>query len=354
MRTIPPLALTWSGLLVLALALPVSGCKGGTAHAGAPEPARSVPVKVTRVTRGQLSRTIHAAGVLSAKRELDLSFKVPGVVQRVLVEEGARVKRGQLLAVLDATELAAGSQQASEASRKAERDLARARALHEASGVPRNALDDAETAAVLARASAESAAFNLRHASLLAPDDGVIERRALEVGEVVAPGRPVLHFKSGVGSVLKVGLVDRDVLAVKQGDRAEVVLDALPDQPFAARVTRVATSRTRATGTYEVELSLLDGRAALALPSGLTAKVSFVRDENALSLPLTALVDGDREQAAVFTLDNEVARRSAVQIDAIEGDRVTLADGLPEGTLVVSSGAAELRDGERVRVVGEE
>ncbi|HEX6243773.1 MAG TPA: efflux RND transporter periplasmic adaptor subunit, partial [Polyangiales bacterium] len=290
MRLIAPSVLAWSGLLV-ALALPLGGCSDPKAHAGAEEPERSVPVKVTRVTRGQLSRTIHAAGVLSAKRELDLAFKVPGVVHRVLVEEGARVKRGQLLAVLDATELAAGSQQASEASRKAERDLARARTLHEASGVPRNALDDAETAAVLARASAESAAFNLRHASLLAPDDGVIERRTLEVGEVIAPGLPVMHFKSGVGSVLKVGLVDRDVLAVKQGDRAEVVLDALPEQPFAARVTRVATSRTQATGTYEVELSLLDGRAALALPSGLTAKVSFVRDERALSLPLTALVD---------------------------------------------------------------
>ncbi|HEX6240578.1 MAG TPA: hypothetical protein VFZ61_06790, partial [Polyangiales bacterium] len=92
----------------------------------------------------------------------------------------------------------------------------------------------------------------------------------------------------------------------------------------------------------------------LALPSGLTAKVSFVRDERALSLPLTALVDGDREQAAVFTLDNGVARRSPVQIETIEGDRVTLSEGLREDTLVVSSGAAELRDGERVRVVGEE
>jgi RND family efflux transporter MFP subunit len=331
-----------------------SGC--GEAQAKAPEvqAERSVPVVVTRVSRGRLLRNIHAAGVLSAKRELDLSFKVPGVVQRVLVDEGARVKRGQLLAMLDPTEVQAGSQQASEAYNKAERDVARARLLHAANGVPRNILDDAETAVVLTRAGAESAAFNLRHSALTAPDDGVVERRTLEVGEVVAPGRPVFHFKSGLGSVVKAGLVDRDVLAVSLGDRAEVVLDAMQGHPFAARVTRVATSRTQATGTYEVELSLLDGRAALELPSGLTAKVSFVRDESALSIPLTALVDGDREQAAVFTLEGNKARRTEVRIDGIEGDRVTLAAGLSENTQVVSTGAPELRDGVTVRVVGEE
>jgi RND family efflux transporter MFP subunit len=334
--------------------VPTSGCADAQAKAKDTHEERSVPVKVARVTRGRLLRNIRAAGVLSAKRELDLSFKVPGVVQRVLVDEGARVKRGQLLAVLDPTEIEAGSLSASEAYTKAERDAARARVLHAEKGVPKNTLDDAETALVLARAGRDSAAFNLRHTSLYAPDDGVVEQRALEVGEVVAAGLPVFHFKSGLGSVLKVGLVDRDVLAVALGDRAEVVLDAMPDQPFAARVTRIATSRTPATGTFEVELALLDGRAALALPSGLTAKVAFVRDESALSVPLTALVDGDREQAAVFTLEDGVARRSAVQIDAIEGDRVTLRAGLREDTLVVSTGAAELRDGARVRVVGEE
>jgi RND family efflux transporter MFP subunit len=345
----------WLSLVALS-ALPLGAVGCGEARAKAPEVEveRSVPVVVTRAQRGRLLRSVHAAGVLSAKRELDLSFKVPGVVQRVLVEEGAHVKRGQLLATLDPTEVQAGSEQASEAYVKAQRDAARARMLHEASSLPRASMEDAETALVLTRAAASSAAFNLRHSSLVAPDDGVVERRTLEAGEVVAPGRPVFHFKSGLGSVVKVGLVDRDVLTVSLGDRAEVELDAMAGHPFAARVTRVATSRTPTSGTYEVELALLDMRAALALPSGLTAKVSFVRDESALSLPLTALVEGDREHAAVFRLEQGKARRTPVRIDGIEGDRVMLAGGIDEAVQVVSTGAAELRDGARVRVVGEE
>ncbi len=340
-------ALFWCSLAALALV----GCERRAAGATAAASERVIPVTVTEVQQGPLQRSARAAGVLKEKRELDLAFKIPGIVSRVLVEEGARVKRGQLLAVLDPTEVEAGAAQAEETYLKAQRDLSRAQALHENQGIARSSLDDAQSAMVLARASMQSAAFNLKHAQLVAPADGVIDRRLVEVGEVVAPSLPVLRFKSGLGSVVRVSLVDRDVVSMSLGDLGQVVLDARPEQPFAARVTRIASSITPATGTFEVELTPLEPRVAVALPSGLSAKVTFERARECASLPLTSIVDGDGDRAFVFLVEHGRARRIPIEIDGVEGERVALRTRLSQGVQVVATGAAELRDGAPVHVV---
>jgi RND family efflux transporter MFP subunit len=347
--TPPQLALI-AQLGLLAAVPQLSACES-PARAAGPREERAVPVLLSPVRREPVTHLVRAAGVLHAKRELDLSFKVGGVIQRVAVEEGAHVKRGQLLCLLDPTELEAGSRQANESLAKAERDMTRTRSLHEQNGVPRNMLEDAETALAVARATEAGAAFNLKHTALYAPEDGVIDRRMVEVGEVVAPTRPVLHLKSVGGSVVRVNLVDRDALALALGDAAKVVLDARPDEPLGARVTRIAASATPGAGTFEIELSLAQTRA---LPSGLTAKVAFERAEPALSVPLTALVDGDGERAALFVVAEGRARRVPVRVLGIEGERALLGAGVAEYTQVVATGAAELRDGARVRVTGEE
>jgi len=335
------------------LSLSASGCGQSPALASGPEEQRALPVAVSAVRSELLQRTTRVPGTLKARSELDLSFKVSGVIKRVAVEEGARVRRGQLLAVVDPTELAAGAAQASQALLKAERDVGRARSLHASGGVPRNTLDDAETALAIAREGSVSASFNLRHSELRAPDDGIIDTRTLEVGEVVAAARPVMHFRALGSAEVHVQLVDHEALAMAVGNPALVTLDARPHEPLKAKVTRVASTATPGTGTFAVELAL-DDVAARALPSGLSVKVTFARSEPALSVPLMALVDGDGEHAAVFVLKDGHALRSKVRVDYLEGERAALLQGPAAGTMVVAAGAGELRDGALVRVVGEQ
>lgn len=335
------------------LALGSSGCGESSAHAAVPELARALPVAVAAIRSELLQRSTRVSGTLKARSELDLSFKVSGVIKRVLVEEGAHVRRGQLLAVIDPTELAAGSAQASQSLLKAERDVSRARSLHASGGVPRNTLDDAETALAIAREGAVSAGFNLRHSELHAPEDGIIDTRTLEVGEVVNAARPVMHFRALGGNEVHVALVDREALALSPGNPAEVTLDARPSERLHAKVTRIASTATAGTGTFEVELALNDPRAR-ALPSGLTVKVTFMRSEPALSVPLLSLVDGDGDSAAVFVLEGDHALRRKVRVDYLEGERAALLEGPPAGTRVVAAGAGDLRDGALVRVVSEE
>ncbi|MGC3997644.1 MAG: efflux RND transporter periplasmic adaptor subunit [Anaeromyxobacter sp.] len=339
-------------LTALALAaLAAAGCSASRADQAAPaDPA--IPVRALPLAGGPVDRPVRAAATVAPRDERALAFKVGGVVARVDVREGQRVRRGQVLALLDDTEVAAGAAQAREALAKAERDLVRARALAEADVVARATLEDAETGARVARAAADAAAFNLRRAALVAPDDGWAEARLAEPGEVVAAGQPIVRVSGrGQGWVVRASLPDRDVLGLRPGQPATVTVDARPGRAIAGTLAEIARSATRGTGTYEVEVRL-DPAAAPDLLGGLTAKLEIPRTVDApAAVPLAALVDADGATGAVFTVEGGRARRVPVRIAFLQGDRAVLAERPSGISSVVVEGAARLADGAPVQVV---
>lgn len=343
----PPTA---APIALLAAALLAAGC-GPSAHAAAraDEDGR-VPVRTAPVERGPIPRPIRATGSLAAKDQAALGFRSGGRIAALLVEAGAPVRRGQPLARLDATDVAEAVRQAREADRKAQRDLARARALRAEDAVAAAVAEDAETGAAVAGANLRAAEFALANAVLLAPDDGWVDRRLAEVGEVVAPGQPVFQL-SGVsrGLVVRAALPEQDALGLAPGRPATVTLDARPGLTLPGRVREVARVPSRGTGTYEVEVALLPGRAPDELLSGLTARVEIARTVPAAgAVPLAAVQEGDGERGAVYALDGERARRVPVRIAFLEGDRAVLAEGLEGVPEVVVEGAPRLADGARV------
>ena len=334
----------------LALALP--GC-GPAAAAPAPAAeAAAVAVRTAAVAPGPIDRPVRASGTVFTKDEWELGFKVGGLLARVEVHEGQVVRRGQVLAALDATELSAGVRAAREAVEKARRDADRVGALADGDAAPRAAAEDSRTAAAVAEAQLAAAEFNLRHATLVAPDDGWVDRRLAEPGEVVAPGRAIVHLSGrGRGFVVRAALPDRDVLGLVPGTPATVTLDARPGQPLAAAVAEVSRAAGHGTGTYQVELRVDPAGLDAPLLSGLTAKVEIARRVSAAgAVPLCAVVDGDGERGAVFTVQGGVARRVPVRIAFLQGDRAVLAGGLEGIDRVVAEGAARLADGDRVQV----
>lgn len=332
--------------------LAAGGCQTPSVVQAADTPrVEAIPVRLGAVGRGSLTRRIRASGTIHLKAEADLSFKVGGVVTRVAADSGTRVRKGQILATIDPTEMQAGQSQALEAVRKAERDLARVQGLRDTGAVGSVDVQNAQTALDVARATNEAAQFNLRQTSLIAPDDGVIDRRLVEVGEVAAPGRPMFHLRGlSRGVVVRAQLSDRDALQLRLGDPARVTLDARPELAIAAHVAQIATSASPGTGTLEVELQL-EAADAMRLPSGLTAKLEIDRNEVVLaSVPLAALVDGDGTSAAVYVVEGERAKRVPVRVSFLAEDRAALASELPLVDSVVELGATRLEDGSLVRV----
>jgi RND family efflux transporter MFP subunit len=342
--------------LVLALAvfiapLLVMACDRGQAHAPASKPL--VPVRVAAVEYRSIAPPILATGLLSPKDEADLSFKIAGVIERILVEEGDAVRGGQPLASLDPREIDAHLSQAGSGLEKAERDLERARRLFADSVATLEQVQDAETGLAVARAGFQAVEFDQGHAVITAPSDGVILRRSAEPGEMVAPGRPVIAFGGTTrGSIVRVGLADRDAVRAHRGDPAMVVFRVDPEHPVRGTVSEVAAATDPATGTFRVEVAV---PGASRFASGLVAEVE-IRPANAETMaliPVDALLEVDGRRGSIYALDDtrtHVERRD-IEIAFLDGDLVAVRSGLAGVEHVVRDGAARLDHGDSVVVM---
>lgn len=337
-----------SGLVAPVLA---AGCGRGQAHVAT---AKATPhVRVADVTLRSIARPIHATGLLAPKDEIALSFKIGGVIQSIQVEDGDAVRSGAVLASLDPREINAHVEQARSGLEKAERDLDRARRLYADSVATLEQVQDAETALDVARAGFEAVEFDLRHATIVAPSDGVILRRTAEPGELVSPGRPILAFGGTErGSTVKIGLADRDVIRIRRGDAATVRFQVDPERSIAGTVEEIAAAADPATGTFRVEVAIAE---AGHLASGLVADVTILpaAEETLALIPVDALLEADGSQGSVYAVDASGARaeRRNIEIAFLDGDRLAVRAGLEGVRQVIRDGGVRIDDGDSVAVM---
>lgn len=339
-------------LIALPFIAVLAGC-GASADPPADPPPRPRVEVATAAARTQ-ALPIRASGRLASKAEIPLSFKIDGVIDRILVDEGEAVRKGQRLAQLHLSEIEARVMEATAALEQAERDLARTQRLHRDSVATLEGLEDARTAVDVAAARQQAARFNRQYAMIEAPAAGRILQRQAEAGEIVAPGRPILTLgASSRGWVVRVGLAARDVVRLAVGDSAQVTFDAHPNRPVAARVTEIADAADPQTGTFEVELTVC--ATDLPLKSGFIAAARLQPSAAVeyVEIPAAALVEGDGRDGVVFTVDSTPeaeVQRTPVRIAEMLDSTVVLDRGLAPGARVVTTGAVGLRDGETVQV----
>jgi RND family efflux transporter MFP subunit len=323
---------------------------GGAATDKGPAPR---PVHVATLNPVPFGDGVHAVGLLAPKDQARLAFKIGGYVESINVEEGAPVKAGQLLAVLKQTEIAAAVEQARQSAAKTQRDLDRVKALYADGVATLEQYEDLETAHRVAAAALRSAEFNGDHARILAPGDGVVLQKLVDVNELVQSGQPVLVVgKAGRGWVVRVGLADRDRVRVHAGDAADIAFDAWPGRRFSGRVGNVAAAADPGTGTYMIEVAVDPGESGFV--QGLVAKVTLAPHDlpSVAALPLQALVEANGSEAGVFVLDPDGAHvhRLTARIGRVSGGQVEVLAGIAPGARVVTDGAAFLENGSPVRV----
>ena len=363
----------------LLLSLTVAAACGGNAEGRGAPPEAVTPVQMADVVPAGQSAAVSVSGTLGAKDEVTLSFKIAGIVARVLVDEGARVRRGQLLASLDLREIDALVAKATAGAEKARRDAARVERLYRDSVATLAQWQDAQTARDAAEADLRAARVNHEYASITAPADGVVLLKLANAGQMLGAGAPVIQFASNArGRVLRAGVPDRDAVRLAVGDAAEVAFEAIPDRVFKGKVAQIGAAADPRTGLYVVEVAL---EGVQALPSGLVGRAvispqrprpgvdrrvpreASVAKPDAMSttnatpsgavyaIPAEALVEGSAADGVVYTVDaaGARARRVTVALVGLDRDRV-LVRGLDGVTRVVRSGAAWLRDSARVEI----
>lgn len=317
------------------------------------EAAQATVVQVAQATQGPAAPTIRATGILVNKDEARLSFKVGGVIRRIVVGEGDAVKRGQLLAELEPTEVDAQLAQAQQLADKAARELARGERLYKDQVIALEQLEALRTQADVTQAQLKAVQFNRGHSIINAPADGIVLRKLADEHEIIAAGQPVLAFGGRAsGYVAKAGLADREVVQLKLGDAAELHIDALPNQAFHGKVSEISRAANTQSSLFSIEVAL--DAPPRALSSGMVAQLRLIPSSAGASMltyvPIAAIVEGDGQRAWVFVLEQDTAKRREVQVAFIDGEHVALRSGLDPGTTVITDGVLYLDDGEKVRI----
>lgn len=339
--------------LLISLAV-LHGCGSKSANESTTEPAKAVaadakiiPVKTAQVQVQTLKQNVRAAGVLGTKEEIKLSFKIGGVIDKILADQGQSVTQGQLLATLNLREINSQVEQAQQGFEKAERDLKRAKALFADSVATLEQLQNATTGYEVAKSGLAAALFNKQYASIYAPISGRIVRKLSSENELINPGVPVFIISTpGKGWVLRVGLADKDVVLLQNGNAASVNFAAYPSVTFPAVISEIAATATPGTGTYETELIV--NPMGKNFVTGLVGKASIVPSQayQYKLVPIESLLEADGAHGIVYVLqkDGKHVVKKKVTIAFIHGGQVALMDGVEAGDQVVTEGASYVNE----------
>jgi len=313
-----------------------------------------IPVSLIALQEGENGNPVQASGIFTTEDETILSFKNGGIIQQILVNEGDKVTKGQLLARLNMTEISAGLQQANLGLEKAERDYKRALQLFQDSVATREQLENAKTAHDIAIQQNKAAQFNLNFSEIRANNGGYVLKRFVNEGQTVGPGSPILQI-NGAGNAdwkLKVGVSDKQWTLLTIGDKALIETDLSPEK-IKAQVFRKSEGIDPVSGTFSITLKLNPGQN-LNLASGVFARAVIYpsKQVSGWSIPYDALLDGDAGEGFVFvTNDKKMVKKAKVKLGQIAKDEILILSGLENFTYLVISGSAYLKDGTKIKEV---
>jgi RND family efflux transporter MFP subunit len=332
----------------------------------APPPEDVRPVRAVTLAAGGVHATAEFSGDVRPRYESRLGFRVGGKISARKVDVGTSVKRGTLLMQLDPQDLRLGQAQAQASLRAAQTnaDLARAELkryqdLRSQNFVSQAVLDQKVAAAHASQASAEAARAQLReqanqtgYASLESDTDGVVTAIDAEVGQVVAPGAPVVRVARTDEKEVVIGVPEDQVDELRQVGAVAVRLWADPNRSIPGKIREVSPVADAATRTYTVKVSIPPSDDVRL---GMTAVVQLVRQaaESSgaqLRAPLASLVQ-NKGSSAVWVIENGAVRLQKVEVGGVSGNDVLLTGGVKPGQAIVTAGVNLLKNGQKVKIL---
>lgn len=324
-------------------------------------------ITVTEPASGRMRRF---SGVVEAADTSSVSFEVPGNVQKVNVDVGERISKGQVLAVLDEQTFRFNMEAAQAAVGRAEvelrdalNDLERLRRIAErdVGAVSQRALEQADATYNSARKNLsynrsrlDLARRDLERTELRAPFDGVVAARHVDPFQQVAVGQKLFGLYIEGAMEAAISIPESEIKLIHLGLPGEIRFSALSGRVYKGIVSEISTV-AGAANAFPVKLTI--GADNPGIRPGITAEVTLLlggeQGETAYLIPIGALVPGSSDSRGyVFVFDSETStvKKTAIESGSIRGSNIVVNKGLKGGDIIAVAGVSFLRDGQRVRL----
>ncbi|NWG03538.1 MAG: efflux RND transporter periplasmic adaptor subunit [Syntrophaceae bacterium] len=353
----------------------------------------SVPVEIVSISQiypSQMISQLNASGYVVAQRKAAVASKVTGRLISLMVEEGSRVKEGQVIARLENDDAVAARDQAEANLKVAQANLEGAKAeLEEASRtfnrdqqlilkgvISRSQFDTSEARFTRAQASVAAAEASLKasmaalraanvaldYTFIRAPFDAVVLTKNADIGDIVTPLGAAANAKAAVVTIadlsslqVEADVSETNLALVKVKQPCEIQLDALPDVRFRGEVHAIVPTADRAKATVMVKIRFIN-KSSRVLPE-MRAKVSFLtrnlnpEEEKPRTVVLKSAVVNENGKKSVFLIQGNKVIETSITLGELFGEMVEVLGGVKAGDKVVARPPRRLRNGSRIKVV---
>ncbi len=327
------------------------------------------PVKIQEINlSGNEKLVLDFTSKVSATTETKLAFKIAGTIKQINFEKGDFVKKGEEIAVLDSTdyklnlEVFSKKYEAAKAvANNANLQFARAEKLHSANALSQKDFDEIQAKKTVAnsmfkeaRAGFNNARNTLKDTKLLAPYDGYIDKKIVDVGTVVNSGLPVISFISNDISDIQINVSLKDIENLKNAKKI-VFKDDNMGNIYPLKIKNISQTPDATKLTYPIDLTFKDEGANKNFSAGETGNVQVEVEKKVgkdILIPLSAVFE--ENGANVYLFKEGLAVKTKVKIgDLSRNNKIIILDGLKNGDKVIIAGVSKLTDGNRVRELKE-
>lgn len=337
--------------LLIAVALMVAGCgfqDEPVASVVAAAPQTAIQAAVIEVAMAHVPVRVEVTGQVKAIFQATLSSRIQGTIDRLLVREGTRVSKGQILIQLDNRDVQADLARASAEVENARAQLTRMKALLTEDAVSKQEVENATRAFKVAEASRKAVLAQLSYTVVKAPFDGVITEKKVEAGELASPGQPLLQMEDPRQLRLEATVAEGDLKSISLGDKIPILIDALGAAPLQGVVSQILPAGDPQTHTFMVKVDL---PVTPGLKSGMFGRLQLEKGmTQTILVPSSAVVERGELTSLFVVGADRIGRLRWVKPGRRFDKQVEILSGVNVGERVLMEGRLGI-DGASVEIV---
>lgn len=337
--------------LGLALSLAIVGCNShNEAAIGNKEMMKPVKVKVKEVKKTVENATYTYSGIIEPHVSTSLSFQSIGRIEKIYVEEGQNVKKGQLLAKLDDISARSAYNAALATQKQAQDAYDRLKTVYDKGSLPEIQWEEIKSKLEQANASADMSKQNLENTKLRAPYAGVIGSRSVEIGSSVNPAISAFEIVTINKVYARISVPENEIIKFKKGITGTVNIPAVGAHNYKASVDKIGVIANRLSKTYTVKLIINNENGNIKPGMVCDTELEIENTNPSIAVPMQAVMNKPNENPYVFVLkkDDYTVNQRNIAIGSFSNSLVQVIDGLNEGEYIVINGQQKLVDNMKV------
>jgi membrane fusion protein, multidrug efflux system len=307
-----------------------------------------IAVTVITLENEPFEEYLNLTGIIKANSQINIVAEESGILVEIRKDKGSRVRKGDVLAVIENKITEASAEQAEAMYQQAEIDFNSSKILYGKKAISENEFKTAELRLKAAKAAYDLNNTHRQKLTIKAPISGYVNARYFDLGGYISPASPLFEIVDNSKMKVTIGVAQRFFSYIRNGSEVELTFDAFPDLTVNSKVSFVAKSIDPKNGTFNVETAFKNpGQLAPEMIANI--KLLKQKHDSSISVPIDAVIDSESGRY-VFIADGNIARRTDIKIQAIQEAKV-MVDGLSQNDRLIIAGQRSLSDGDTLNVV---